>query len=114
VIQPRLREVRAFAQQPPETALEIAAMAIAGGRFGRRYITISTRGSATMSVAKITEISSTSTKSFDDAIQQGIARANQTLRNIRSAWIKEQQVRVDKGRVTEYQVNMLVTFVLED
>jgi flavin-binding protein dodecin len=67
-----------------------------------------------MSVAKISEISSTSTKSFDDAIQQGIARASQTLRNIKSAWIKEQQVRVENGRVSAYQVNMMVTFVLDD
>jgi flavin-binding protein dodecin len=67
-----------------------------------------------MSVAKISEISSTSSKSFDDAINKGLARANKTLRNIKSAWIKEQQVRVSKGKVVEYQVNMLVTFVLED
>jgi flavin-binding protein dodecin len=66
-----------------------------------------------MSVAKISEISSTSAKSFDDAILQGIARASKTLRNIKSAWIKEQQVRVEDGRITEYQVNMLVTFVLD-
>jgi flavin-binding protein dodecin len=67
-----------------------------------------------MSIAKISEISATSTKSFEDAIQQGITRANKTLRNIRSVWIKEQHVRVDKGRLSEYQVNMMVTFVLED
>jgi dodecin len=67
-----------------------------------------------MSIAKISEISATSTKGFEDAIQQGITRANKTLRNIRSAWIKEQHVRVDKGRLSEYQVNMMVTFVLED
>jgi flavin-binding protein dodecin len=67
-----------------------------------------------MSIAKISEISATSTKGFEDAIQQGITRANKTLRNIRSVWIKEQHVRVDKGRLSEYQVNMMVTFVLED
>jgi dodecin len=67
-----------------------------------------------MSVAKVSEISATSTKSFEDAIQQGLARADKTLRNIRSAWIKEQQVRYDKDRITEYQVNMMVTFVLDD
>ena len=65
-------------------------------------------------VAKITEISATSTVSFEDAIKQGLARANKTIRNIRSAWIKEQQVRLDKGTVVEYQVNMLLTFVLDD
>jgi flavin-binding protein dodecin len=67
-----------------------------------------------MSVAKITEISSTSNKSFEDAIQQGITRAGKTLRNVRSAWIKEQQVRVENGKPVAYQVNMMVTFVLDD
>ena len=67
-----------------------------------------------MSIAKVSEISSTSTKSFQDAIEQGIVRANKTLRNVRSAWVKEQQVRVKKGDITEYQVNMMVTFVIDD
>jgi flavin-binding protein dodecin len=67
-----------------------------------------------MSVAKVSEISATSPKSFEDAIQSGLGRAAKTLRNIQSAWIKEQQVRCDNGRITEYQVNMIVTFVLED
>jgi flavin-binding protein dodecin len=59
-----------------------------------------------MNVAKISEISSTSTVSFEDAIKQGLARANKTIRNMRSAWIKEQQVRLDKGSIVEYQVNV--------
>jgi len=67
-----------------------------------------------VSIAKVTEISSTSPKSFEDAIEKGIARASATLRNVRSVWIKEQHVRVDEGRVSEYQVNMMVTFVLDD
>ncbi|MBI4915048.1 MAG: dodecin domain-containing protein [Acidobacteria bacterium] len=67
-----------------------------------------------MSVAKVSEISATSTKSFQDAIEEGIDRANKTLRNVRSAWIKEQQVRVKKGSITEFQVNMMVTFVIDD
>jgi flavin-binding protein dodecin len=67
-----------------------------------------------MSVAKVSEISATSQKSFEDAIQQGLNRASKTLRNLRSAWIKEQTVRCDGGRITEYQVNMMVTFVLDD
>ena len=67
-----------------------------------------------MSVAKVSEISSTSTTSFEDAINQGLGRANQSLRNVKSAWIKEQTVRVTDGKITEYQVNMLVTFVLDD
>jgi flavin-binding protein dodecin len=68
-----------------------------------------------MSVAKVSEISATSSKSFEDAIQQGLARSAKTLRNVRGAWIKEQHVRcTTDGRVTEYQVNMMVTFVLDD
>jgi hypothetical protein len=67
-----------------------------------------------MSVAKVSEISATSSKSFEDAIEQGIARANKTLRNVRSAWIKEQQIRVTGGSITEFQVNMMVTFVIDD
>ena len=67
-----------------------------------------------MSVAKVSEISATSSKSFEDAMQQGIARASKTLRNVRAAWIKEQHVRCDSGRIVEYQVNMLVTFGLDD
>jgi len=67
-----------------------------------------------MSVAKVSEISATSSKSFEDAMQQGLTRATQTLRHVRSAWVKEQHVRCDEGRIVEYQVNMMVTFVLDD
>ena len=67
-----------------------------------------------MPIAKVSEISATSSKSFEDALNQGIARANKTLRNVRSAWVKEQQVRVSNGAITEYQVNMMVTFVIDD
>jgi flavin-binding protein dodecin len=67
-----------------------------------------------MTVARVTEISSSSNKSFEDALQEGIRRAAKTLRNVKSAWIKEQQIDVDGGRITRYRVNMLVTFVLED
>ena len=67
-----------------------------------------------MSIAKVSEISSTSTKGFEDAVELGISRANKTLRNVRSAWIKEQQVRVKDGVITEFQVNMMVTFVIDD
>ena len=67
-----------------------------------------------MSVAKVSEITATSTVDFEDAIKQGLVRANKTLRNIRSAWIKEQHVRVSNGTVTEYQVNMMVTFIIDD
>lgn len=67
-----------------------------------------------MAVARVTEISSTSTKSFEDAIQQGVSRATKTLRNVRSAWIKEQRVDVRDDQITQYQVNLMVTFVLDD
>ncbi len=67
-----------------------------------------------MSIARVTEISATSTKSFKDAVEQGIARASKTLRNVSGAWVKEQQVKVDDGKITEYQVNLMVTFVLDD
>ncbi|MGH8719608.1 MAG: dodecin family protein [Burkholderiales bacterium] len=66
-----------------------------------------------MSVARVTEITASSSKSFEDAIIQGIARADKTLNNIRSAWIKDQQV-VDNGKITEYRVAMKVTFVLNN
>ena len=67
-----------------------------------------------MPVARITEISATSDRGFEDAIQQGITRATQTLRHVRSAWIKEQEVEVNEdGRITSWKVNMLITFVLE-
>jgi flavin-binding protein dodecin len=67
-----------------------------------------------MSIARITEISSTSEKSFEDALQRGVTRATQTLRNVRSAWVKEQQVRIEGGKITEYQVNLMITFVLDE
>jgi flavin-binding protein dodecin len=66
-----------------------------------------------MSVARVTEISSASKKSFEDAIEQGISRADKTLRNIKGAWLQEQKVLVEKGRIVEYRVNMKVTFVLD-
>jgi len=66
------------------------------------------------SVGRVTEISSRSEKSFEDAIQVGIERANKTLRGVKGAWIKEQQVEVEDGRLVGYRVNMLVTFVLDD
>lgn len=67
-----------------------------------------------MTVARVTEISATSPKSFDDAVQQGIARAGKTLRNMKSAWVKEQKVVIEDGKVTTFKVNLAVTFVLEE
>jgi dodecin len=65
------------------------------------------------SVAKVSEISARSSKSFEDAINAGIARASKTLRNVNSAWIKEQRVEIKDGKVSAYQVNMMITFTLE-
>ena len=67
-----------------------------------------------MSVARVTEITSSSTESFEDAIAQGIARAAKTLKNVEGAWVQEQKVVVEGGRIAAYRVNMKVTFVLED
>ena len=67
-----------------------------------------------MSVAKVTEISSSSTESFHDAIKTGIKRADKTLDRIQGAWVNEMKVKVDDGEITEYRVNMKVTFVLKD
>jgi hypothetical protein len=68
-----------------------------------------------MSVAKVTEIKVSSPKSFDDAIREGIARANKTLKNVKSAWVKDFEVTVDdKGQISEYRVLMRVTFILVD
>ena len=67
-----------------------------------------------MSIARITEISATSTSSFDDAVAQGVARATKTLRGVTGAWVKEQRVSIENDSVTQYQVNLQITFVLED
>ena len=67
-----------------------------------------------MSVAKVTEITSTSTVSFEDAITKGIERANKTLKNVKGAWISEQKIQVSDGKISSYRVDMKVTFVLND
>jgi len=67
-----------------------------------------------MSIARITEISASSKKSFDDAIENGIERANQTLKNITAAWVKDQNVIVSNGKIAEYRVMLKVTFILND
>jgi dodecin len=67
-----------------------------------------------MTVARITEISCVSKKSFEDAINQGVSRANKTLRNVKGAWVKDMEVNVDKGKVTGYKVILKVTFVIDD
>lgn len=67
-----------------------------------------------MSVARVTEIICSSSKSFEDAINVGITRATKTLKNVTGAWVQDQKVKVEKGRVAEYRVNLKVTFILED
>lgn len=67
-----------------------------------------------MSVAKVTEITATSTKGFDDAVRAGIKRATKTLKNVRGAWIKGFKVDIEGGRIVDYRVDMKVSFVLED
>jgi flavin-binding protein dodecin len=67
-----------------------------------------------MSIARVTEISCTSDKSFEDAVKSGLARASKTLRGVSGAWVKEQKVRVENGKIIEFQVNMMVTFVLDE
>ena len=66
-----------------------------------------------MSVAKVTEITSNSTKSFQDAVENGIARASKTLKNISGAWVADQSVSVENGKISSYNVRMKITFVLE-
>ena len=67
-----------------------------------------------MSIAKVTEVTASSKISFEDALKQGIARADKTLNNVEGAWVQEQKVVVRNGEIAEYRVNMKVTFVLED
>ena len=67
-----------------------------------------------MSVATATQISASSEKGFEDAVQQAIARSNKTLRNIEGAWVKDQNVMIENGNITGYKVNLEVTFVLDD
>ena len=67
-----------------------------------------------MSVATVTEISAISEQGFEDAIQQGIARATKTLRNVEGAWVKDQNVKIEDGNIVGYKVNLEVTFVLEE
>lgn len=67
-----------------------------------------------MSIASVSEITASSSVSFDDAIKQAIARANKTLKNVEGAWIQDQKVVIKNGAITEYRVSMKITFVLLD
>jgi dodecin len=66
-----------------------------------------------MAVAKVTEITSTSEESFEDAVHKGIAKASETVRNISGAWVKEQNVMIDNGTITAFRVDLKVTFILD-
>jgi len=66
-----------------------------------------------MSVAKVIEIFSTSEKGFEDAVQSGVAKASETIKNIRGAWINEQKVDVENGKIVRYRVSLRITFVLD-
>ena len=67
-----------------------------------------------MSIARVTEIISSSNKSFEDAINSGITRANKTLKNVKGAWVQDQKVVINDGKIIEYRVGLQITFVLED
>ncbi|MFW2405447.1 MAG: dodecin family protein [Gammaproteobacteria bacterium] len=67
-----------------------------------------------MSVARITEITATSNDSFEDAVKKGVKRASKTLQNVTAAWVKDQQVEVKDGKITQYRVCLKVTFILKD
>ncbi len=67
-----------------------------------------------MSVARVTEIISSSSKSFEDAVSNGVERASKTLKNVQGAWVKDQSVEVDNGKITEYRVVLKVTFILAE
>jgi hypothetical protein len=67
-----------------------------------------------MSIARITEITASSKKSFKDALEQGVARATKTLHNVTGAWIQDQEVRVEDGKIVDFRIHMKVTFILDD
>lgn len=67
-----------------------------------------------MAVARVTEIIAESTVSFDDAVQQGVARATKTLQNVTGAWVQDQKVSIENGKITAYRVAMKITFILRD
>lgn len=67
-----------------------------------------------MSIARVTEITASSKKSFDDALKHGIERATKTLHNVTGAWIQDQEIHVSEGAISEYRVHLKVTFILDD
>ena len=79
-----------------------------------KTVTINISRSIPVAVAKVTEIISSSSKGFDDAVEKGVARADKTLKDVKGAWVKDQKVIVEGGKITEYRVTMKVSFVLKD
>jgi flavin-binding protein dodecin len=77
-------------------------------------VNITERKEFTMSVAKVSEIIASSKNSFDDALVKGIQRANKTLKNVKSAWVKDQTISIKNGKIEEYRVALMITFILED
>ncbi|MDH3508665.1 MAG: dodecin family protein [Gammaproteobacteria bacterium] len=67
-----------------------------------------------MSIARVTEITASSSKSFDEALRQGVARAAKTLHNVTGAWLQDQEVRIEDGKIVDYRVHLKVTFILDD
>lgn len=80
----------------------------------RKAAVSSKSSTAKNSIARVTELISTSDKSFDDAVSNGVKRASKTLRDVRGAWIKEMKVDISNGKITNYRVDMLVTFVVDE
>jgi flavin-binding protein dodecin len=85
-----------------------------GGRKVRGQIVLRKESLPMSTVARVTEITSSSKKSFQDAIEKGIARAAKTLKNVEGAWIQDQKIVVEDGNISAYRVNMKVTFILAD
>jgi flavin-binding protein dodecin len=83
-------------------------------RVGVRAFREKTKEGAVVTVARVTELSATSTESFEDAVNEGVKRATSTLRNVQSAWVKDMNILVENDDITEYKVNLAITFVLEE
>jgi dodecin len=94
-------------------ARNISATPLRSDRDRLEALAIFREGRQAMSVAKVIEVTATSTESFDDAVKVGIQKSGETLRNIRGAWVSEQKVDVEDGRIVAYRVTLRVTFILE-
>jgi hypothetical protein len=105
--------LRKTTKTPTPTKIDICSGTTVGARLGFP-LHKTTRRVITMSIARTTEISASSSKGFEDAVQKGIKRFSKTIKHVEGAWVKEQKVVVSDGEVTEYRVTMKVTFVLDD